>query len=211
MHEEMKLNIETSDDEDEDDGVANNRTVKIRTNRRHTDRSSRLKQLYYCLVANQSFRAVRQFDGLATFSFLLPVLTGTNYYLETQTSGTGQREHHQFSQQDRLFLAHTFPGDFFHHQRYLLVGLYRAKQRFHLEPNGQLKILLDKEIVTSRLTYNLNVSDYNNSPAENRIYLVTRSTGKFCRDVVRGIYVYHTLHVILAPTLQFPYKVERNK
>ena len=58
MHEEMKLNIETSDDDDEDDAVASNSAVKIRTNRRHTDNSSRLKQLYYCLVANQSFRAV---------------------------------------------------------------------------------------------------------------------------------------------------------
>ncbi|XP_046438614.1 gamma-aminobutyric acid receptor alpha-like isoform X1 [Daphnia pulex] len=65
MHEEMKLNIEISDDEDEDDGVATNSAVKIRTNRRHTDRSSRLQQLYYCLVANQSFRAKRKRRALA--------------------------------------------------------------------------------------------------------------------------------------------------
>lgn len=69
MHEEMKLNIEISDDEDDDDGVATNSAVKIRTNRRHTDRSSRLQQLYYCLVANQSFRAVGK--CLSFFSFLL--------------------------------------------------------------------------------------------------------------------------------------------
>ncbi len=84
--------------------------------------------------------------------FLLLALTGANYYLETQAPGTSQREHHQFRQQNRLCLAHSFPGDFFHHQRYLLVGLYRAKQRFHLEPDGQFEILLREEDIIVRLT-----------------------------------------------------------
>ena len=45
--------------------------------------------------------------------------------------------------------------------------------------------------------------------------MVTRSTGTFCRDgcdVIQGIYVYQTLHGILALQLfNFPYMVDRNK
>ncbi|XP_032787616.1 gamma-aminobutyric acid receptor alpha-like [Daphnia magna] len=62
--EEIKLSIEISDEDDEDGG-ATNRTTKMRTNRRHHDNSSCMKQLYYCLIANQSFRAKRKRRALA--------------------------------------------------------------------------------------------------------------------------------------------------
>ena len=58
----MKLNIDTS--EDEDDQVGSN-SGKVRSNRRHYARPSCLKQMFYCLAANQSFRQIRKKKALA--------------------------------------------------------------------------------------------------------------------------------------------------
>lgn len=59
----MKLNIEQSDNE-EDDGPVHS-TAKIRTNRRHQQKPSCMKQMFYCLAANQSFRLKRKRQALA--------------------------------------------------------------------------------------------------------------------------------------------------
>ena len=57
----MKLNIDSSDD-DEDEEVG---TGKIRSNRRHQAKLSCIKQMFYCLAANQSFRQIRKKKALA--------------------------------------------------------------------------------------------------------------------------------------------------
>lgn len=66
QHEEMKLNIDPSDNEDEDDGPVSS-TTKIRTNRRfhQSTNPTCMRQMFYCLAANQSFRLKRKRQALA--------------------------------------------------------------------------------------------------------------------------------------------------
>ena len=71
--EELKLNIDPSEheegdgeeEEEEEETMAKKRS-KMRVNRRHEpDDPSCVKQMFYCLVANQSFRQKRKRQALA--------------------------------------------------------------------------------------------------------------------------------------------------
>ena len=70
----MKLNIEYSESDEDEDGTVNS-TARIRSNRRHHSKVSCMKQMYYCLIANQSFRQKRKRQALAKGNIINSVST----------------------------------------------------------------------------------------------------------------------------------------